>query len=145
MKNLIIKTLLKAMAFYSGSEVETVTISTKNGPVRINKSDFNEKEHKLHRPTKKELEATDAKFTDEEIGEKKPETSEPAPVPSEVKGTADIQSRKVMKNGKRGAASKWIVVNSNGTPVDELEYDTEKEAWDAALAQAQPANNELQS
>jgi len=27
---------------------ETVTIDTANGPVEINKSDFNEKEHKLY-------------------------------------------------------------------------------------------------
>ncbi len=40
---------------------ETVTIDTENGPVIINKSDFNEKDHKLHKAKAPAVKSKDKK------------------------------------------------------------------------------------
>jgi hypothetical protein len=71
----------------------TVTVKTKNGPVEINLSDYDPKEHTL-------------------VGgsvESKPEFT-------------------VGKNGKRGAASKFVILNADGERHGEDEFDSKEEA-----------------
>lgn len=86
------------------SNLPTVTILTDNGPVTINESDYDSSIHKL-------------------VGVE--ETANPTPTPTGALSVA--------KNGLRGKASKFIVVDSNGEKVGETEYDTEAEAWAAAM------------
>lgn len=83
---------------------ETVTIKTKNGAVDIDASTFDPKVHEKW--TKK--------------GEKaKDEPTDPV--------DPNAPAFSVTKNGKRGAASKFIVINAAKEQVGE-EYDTEEEA-----------------
>ncbi len=123
---------------------ETVLINSANGPVRINKSDFVEGEHKLHRMNAEEkAEAARPAVTANTIPQLAPGLELP-PAPSAPNmgegGAAAPQTpspdqKLVTKEGK-----KFFVVDVTGTKVtgvegiDEKGYATEKEAWDAVLA-----------
>lgn len=108
-------------------KLPTVTIKTKNGPVEINMTDYKEGEHEF--------------ATAEEIAAAAPAPSPVVEAPAEtVTGgndttivepaviVADPATYAVGKNGKRGAASKFIIKNAEGNQVGEDEYDSEEDA-----------------
>lgn len=163
-----IKTLLNTVAFMS-DVVETVVIVTDNGPLRINKSDYNEKEHKLHKPKKNEEPLQEGITATTVVpvpagASMVPTPSTPASLvpnadnnvqPVAVPGafptpaapqqtpqtvTATAESRLVMPIGK-----KFFVVNANGEKIiadgidSEHGYKSEADAWAAALPAGSPA------
>lgn len=103
--------------------VPTVTIVTKNGPVDINLSDYDPAVHDL---------AT---------GEAAPEVTKVVDVETnttDVETEVTLPAYSVGKNGKRGAASKFVVFGNDGNQVGEQEYETEEEAKAAIPALLQP-------
>jgi len=102
--------------------VETVTIENENGPVLINKSDYNPKEHKLH-------------------AEKKGKATAAEPVAAVVEPVQIPLGAKVSSNGKNGKQAKFFVVDAEGKRIDDVEYKTEQEAWVAAIPAAAPVQN----
>lgn len=133
----------------------TVMITTKNGPVRINETDYDEKKHKLHKPSgKDEKEAMNAEpKTVDQTGQIDPNLTIPVapsapnfaspPTAPVAPSNPSPSQRLVTKQGK-----KFVVVDMNGAKIeangiDQTGYATEAEAWTAALAPAtqdNPAN-----
>lgn len=80
----------------------TVTIERDGLQVVINLDDFDVKKHKV-------------------VSENKPKQVEEAPA------KAEAPKYKIVKNGKRGAASKFVIAGESGDFLDG-EYDTKEEA-----------------
>lgn len=115
-------------------KTETMMIDGKNGPVIINKSDFDEKSMKEHKPTKKEQAAIDPPAP------VAPDASNP-PAPSAIDNgnpaIPDNPSATQMLVTKKG--KKFIVVDGEGNAVehekiDASGYDDEVQAWAAVGA-----------
>lgn len=109
-------------------KIETVMIETDNGPVRINKADYNEETHKLHKPTKKEEKAEQ-------------DAREATNDPNTPNQTDQPTQRLVAKKGKR-----YFIVDQHGADVkadgvDPNGYETEADAWKAAMPAAAGAPN----
>lgn len=96
------------------SKVPVITIETINGSVDINASDFNPEIHKL--------------FLGKSDNVLPPLTPEQSAELEKVETVEVPEAFTVGKNGKRGAASKFIVLDSSGNPFTDIEYDTKEAA-----------------
>lgn len=95
------------------SKVPVITIETKNGPVNINASDFDASIHKPYTSAELKPLTPEQKIELENL------------VTSENKV---VETFTVGKNGKRGAASKFVVLDSSGKPFTDIEYDSQEAA-----------------
>ncbi len=96
------------------SKVPVITIETTNGPVDINASDFNPA---IHKP-----------YAGASANALPPLTPEQSAELEKVETVEVPEAFSVGKNGKRGAASKFIVLDSSGNPFTDIEYDTKEAA-----------------
>lgn len=122
-------------AFIS-DQVETVVIKGEHGPVRINKADFNDKEHTLHKANK----------THDENGVPRKQSSETidgnSPTGQVVEQNDDERKEReriaAMNLGVVQEGMRFFIVdmNADGKRVDDVKgidkngYESNKQAWD---------------
>lgn len=122
------------------SEVRTVTIKTDNGPVRINHSDYDPKEHKLH----EDSEPATPLPPNAGLMQQPPSEGEPKSVAMKPPTVAEGANERIA-NGKFGVmqdGGKFYVVdiNANNARVTDIKginkngYAENKPAWDALFA-----------
>lgn len=116
-------------------KLPTVTIMTKNGPVEINMTDYDKEKHTIATP--EEIAAVAPVVVAEPVAPAAAPSAEipasDAPVVTTQVVVADPATYSVGKNGKRGAASKFVIKDAEGNTVGETEYEDE-EAANAAIA-----------
>lgn len=120
--------------------IPTVLIDTKNGPVRINASDYDEKQHKLSKDGPKPVEP-------ETLGQQEPAPAPAAappatPAPLAPGAPADLTPNAVVAPGVMQEGSKWFVVDMNAENAkiaDATGYPTKAKANEAAAALVPPA------
>jgi regulator of protease activity HflC (stomatin/prohibitin superfamily) len=112
-------------------EVKTVMIETKNGPVRINESDFDSNKHTL---VGKESEAKADKEAENAQAKADKEAQEARVSAVVAELIAKGVKLSVEKIGK-GAKAKFIIIDSDGNNITDVEYNTEKEAIGFAFPQ----------
>lgn len=107
------------------SDLEVVIIETKNGPVRINKIDFNPKIHKIYSENKSSNEITEA-------AEKEANEAKVALKVAEL--TTKGVKLSIQKIGK-GKNAKFFIADETGENITDVTFDDEVTAIGFAFPQ----------
>lgn len=142
--------LVNLVAVFATGDPETVVIKSDNGPVRINKSDYNEKEHTLHE--------ADRTHDADGVERTNPDKVDPNNPPQAIQGANKARQPKTAKTDDDNAAAakdqriidadlavidddkRFYVIdkknNNQHVEIDGIDakgYKTNKEAWEVLL------------